>query len=153
MLNSFIGIILIAIGIIVITYIPGTTGYKEKNYSGHPVSKGMVNRMQDFGGDRWIVEFEDEDGNKVLGMDNIISYNTFSPKKYHLPKPGNEEKIYYWKYDGNSKYSVNDRNIEYYFHFCNEDLYTLQKTKGRRNFISAGFFGTLIIICGSLLMF
>lgn len=97
------------------------------DYSKYPVATGIVYHMEDFIGDRWTVGFLDETGKEVLGMDDMISSNTFFPNKYHIPKIGLKEKIYYWKYDKKSNFSVNNQKNEYYIHFCNEELYDLQK--------------------------
>ncbi|MEI3530404.1 MAG: hypothetical protein V8Q75_04960 [Bacilli bacterium] len=125
--------------------------YEEKEYSKYPVAIGTVYHMEDFIGDRWIVVFIDETGKEVLGMDDMISSNTFFPNKYHIPKVGTKEKIYYWKYDEKSNFSVNNQNIEYYIHFCNEDLYDLQKKLKRDACFCAIGLGIFLIICGILI--
>lgn len=82
-------------------------------------------------------------------MDNIISsYNTFSPEKYTIPKVGTEEKIYFWKNDHKSQFSINNQKVEYYIHFCNEKLYSLQITKGKRHSTVAIIIGLTFIIFG-----
>jgi len=127
--------------------------YEEKEYSKYPVAIGTVYHMEDFIGDRWIVGFIDEAGKEVLGMDDMISSDTFFPNKYHIPKFGTKEKVYYWKYDEKSNFSVNNQNIEYYIHFCNEDLYDLQKKLKRDACFCAIDLGIFLIICGILIGF
>lgn len=125
--------------------------YEEKEYSKYPVAVGTIYHMENFIGDRWIVGFIDETGKEVLGMDDMISSNTFCSNKYHIPKFGTEEKIYYWKYDKKSKFSVNGQNIEYYIHFCNEDFYDFQrKLKKDACFWIIGI-GLFLTICGILI--
>ena len=142
-------IIFFIIGILIILFVPELLKYKNEDYSKYPVTTGKVCHKQDFIGDRWIVSFLDENGQEVLGMDNIISsYSTFSPEKYTIPKVGMEEKIYFWKNNDKSKFSINNQKIEYYIHFCNEKLYSLQITKGKRHSIVAIIIGITFIIFG-----
>lgn len=153
-MNILGAIIFIIIGTIVIVKVPKILMYKkETDYSKYPVEIGTVNHMEDFGGDRWIVSFTDETGKKVLGMDDIISYSIFLPDKYNIPKFGTKEKIYFWKYDCKSNYSINGQRVEYYTHFCNEDLYNLQRIKGKRHSILAVLLGLVFITCGVLIYF
>lgn len=51
--------------------------YEKMDYSQYPVATGTVYHMHDFSGDRWIVGFPDETGKEVLGMDDMISSDTF----------------------------------------------------------------------------
>lgn len=152
-MNLFGSIIFIILGVVIIIYIPQMLVYKGKNYPKFNKTIGKVEHMQDFCGNRWIVSFKDENGNEVLGMDDIISsYGTFSPNKYNLPKLGKEEYIYYWKYKEKSQYSINHQKVEYYIHFCNENLYELQKIKGKRNSSLAIILGLFFIVCGVLII-
>lgn len=147
-------IIFIVLGTIVIVKVPKVLVYKkETDYSEYPVAIGTVNHTQDFCGDRWIVCFMDETGREVLGMDDIISYGTFSPEKYHIPKFGTKEKIFFWKDDSRSYYAINGKRVEYNIHFCNEDLYNLQRIKGKRSAFFAVLFGLFLITCGFLIYF
>lgn len=145
-------IIFIIIGIIIILFVPKALKYTDKDYSKYPITTGKVFHQHNFIGNRWIVSFLNEDGKEVLGMDNIISsYNTFNPEKYTMPKFGTEEKIYFWKYDNESQFGINNQKIEYYIHFCNENLYSLQITKCKRHSIIAIILGLLFIIFGILI--
>ena len=125
--------------------------YEEKDYSKYPVVIGTVYHMEDFIGNRWIIGFLDETGKEVLGMDDMISSNTFFPNKYHIPKVGTKEKVYYWKYNENSNFSVNNQKVEYYIHFCNEELYDLQKKLKRDAYFFIIGLGIFLIICGILI--
>ena len=78
--------------------------------------------MHDFIGDRWIVGFPDETGKEVLGMDDMISSDTFFPNKYHIPKFGTKEK-----------------------------LYDLQKKHKKDAYLGAIGIGAFLIICGILI--
>lgn len=148
---NILGIIFLIIGISEIVIVPKMLKGETKEYSKYPVATGTVCHMEDFIGDRWIVSFIDETGREVLGMDDMILTNTFFSNKYHIPKVGTKEKVYYWKYDGESNFSVNNQNIEYYIHFCNEDLYDLQKKSKRDARFSSIGLGTFLIICGILI--
>ncbi|MEE0634896.1 MAG: hypothetical protein UCL21_03695 [Bacilli bacterium] len=125
--------------------------YEEMDYSQYPVATGTVYHMHDFIGDRWIVGFPDETGKEVLGMDDMISSDTFFPNKYHIPKFGTKEKIYYWKYNGKSSFSITSQKVEYYIHFCNEKLYDLQKKHKKDAYLGAIGIGAFLIICGILI--
>lgn len=146
--------LIIGIGIIIIatkTFKREKKEYEEMDYSQYPVATGTVYHMHDFSGDRWIVGFPDETGKEVLGMDNMISSDTFFPNKYHIPKVGTKEKIYYWKYNEKSNFSVNNQKVEYYIHFYNEKLCNLQKKHKKYTFLSAIGIGVFLIICGILI--
>lgn len=146
--------LIIGISIIIIAtkmFKSGTKKYEEKDYSKYPVTTGTVYHMEDFIGNRWTVGFLDETGKEVLGMDDMISSNTFFPNKYHIPKVGTKEKVYYWKYNEKSSFSVNNQKVEYYIHFCNEKLYDLQKKlKKDASFFAIGL-GIFLITCGILI--
>lgn len=148
-MNIFGCIIFLIIGILIILFVPKLLNHKNEDYSKYPVTTGKVCHQHDFIGNRWIVSFLDENGKEVLRMDNIISsYNTFSPEKYTIPKVGTEEKIYFWKNDHKSQFSINNQKVEYYIHFCNEKLYSLQITKGKRHSTVAIIIGLTFIIFG-----
>ena len=149
-MNVFGGIIFIIIGIYTIIRIPKVLLYKENDYTKFNETTGTVIGTEDFMGNRWIVEFIDENGEKVLGMDDVITYSTFFPKTFNIPEKGQEERIHYWKPDTNLKYSINNKPIKYYIHFYNEDLYKLKKVKGRNHSILAVAIGIIIILCGIL---
>lgn len=125
--------------------------YEKMDYSQYPVATGTVYHMHDFSGDRWIVGFPDETGKEVLGMDDMISSDTFFPNKYHIPKFRTKEKIYYWKYNEKSSYGINNQKVEYYIHFCDEKLYDLQKKHKKYTFLGAIGIGLFLIICGILI--
>ena len=142
-------IIFLIIGIFIILFVPKLLKYKNEDYSEYPVATGEICHQQDFIGNRWIVSFSDESGKEVLGMDNIISsYNTFSPEKYTIPKIGTKEKNYNWKNDHASQFSINNQKVEYYIHFCNEKLYSLQISKGKSHSSFAIIIGLTFIILG-----
>lgn len=125
--------------------------YEKMDYLQYPVATGTVYHMHDFIGNRWIVGFLDETGKEVLGMDDMISSNTFFPNKYHIPKFRTKEKVYYWKCNEKSNFSVNNQKVEYYIHFCNEKLYDLQKNHKKYTFLCAIGIGLFLIICGILI--
>ncbi len=143
---SLIGISIIIIAIKM--YKSETKKYEEKDYSKYPVTTGTVYHMEDFIGRRWIVGFLDETGKEVLGMDDMMSSSTFFPNKYHIPKFGTKEKVYYWKYNEKSSFSVNKQRVEYYIHFCNEKLYDLHKKVRKRSLFFTIGLGIFLIICG-----
>lgn len=151
MFYLFEGAVFIIIGTITIIYTPKLIMYKKKDYSKFPVTTATIGHMHDFTGDRWIVHFKNEKGIEVLGMDDVISYSTFFPDKYHIPKFGQQEEVYYWEYEGKSNYRISKQRVEYYIHFCNEDLYELQKIKGKNHSIIAVIIGLAFIICGILI--
>lgn len=146
--------LIIGISIIIIatkTFKREKKEYEEMDYSQYPVATGTVYHMHDFSGDRWIVGFPDETGKEVLGMDDMISSDTFFPNKYHIPKFRTKEKIYYWKYNEKSSYGINNQKVEYYIHFCDEKLYDLQKKHKKYTFLGAIGIGLFLIICGILI--
>lgn len=152
---NIVGFIIFNIlGIIVIVMYPKILTYGQiEDYSEYPVAIATVIGTSDFCGYRWIVEFTDETGREVLGMDDMLAYNTFSPEKYHLPKRRTKEKVFFWKDDSNSYYAINGKRVEYNIHFCNEDLYNLNRIQHKRSLFFSKLFGIFCIICGFLIYF
>lgn len=152
-MNILGGIIFLILGIAIIIFAPKVLKYKKNDYSKYKVTTGTVYHMHNFFGNRWIVGFIDENGKEVLGMDDVISYDTFSSNRYSIPKFGTKEKVYYWKYDNKSQFSIDDKKVEYYIHFCNENLYDLQKTKKKNHSTLAVIFGIVLAVIGIVIFF
>lgn len=126
---------------------------ENKDYSDLPVAEGKVLGMEDFCGDRWLVQFKNELGEEVIGMDDIASGSTFHPERYHLPCKKMQVKVYYYAREDKSRFGVNNKPVTHYIHFCDETFYDLTK-KGKRNAgkicVVAGiifiFFGAIILL-------
>jgi len=149
-MNIIGAIIFWSAGIAFAFFIPRIFKRKRIDYSQYPVTTGNIMHTEKLKGDRWIVAF-DLDGKEVLGMDDCFAASTFKPEKYHLPKYGTQEKIYYWKYTGNSSYNINRKKVEYYIHFCDESFYTLYDEKERNSNIGYRILGAIIIFLGMLI--
>lgn len=153
-MNVIGAIILCVTGIAIIIGVRKVVlNHKTIDYSKYPSTTGTVGHKHNFKGDRWIVSFHDQNGNEVLGMDDIFYSGTFFANKYNLPKHGTQEKIYFWKYDNKFKYSINNKKIEYYIHFCNESFYDLKKKRNKMYSIINIAMGIFFIICGILIFF
>lgn len=125
--------------------------YGLDNYSNCNIAKGYVILTGNFYGERWIVEFNDETGRTVLGMDDITLANSFS-HKYEKPKRHSEELVYYYPKTDNGKFKINGKQIEYYIHFCNDDLYELRRHIDKRNCIIGRSMGIVFIVCAVLIL-
>lgn len=149
---KFMGIIFIAVGIILFKVTKNL--YHEKNdYLNYPTTTGTVLHTHDFAGQRWLVEFYDEQGRLVLGMDDVLAGSTFHPEKYHIPKSDTEEQFYYWELDRTKRsYSINGRLVEYYIHFCDEGLYELSKKKLKRSAMEGRLIGSAFIVAGLVMI-
>lgn len=101
--------------------------------------------------DRWIVYFTDDSGRKQVGMDDIIAASSFS-NKYKGPTSGTDEKVYYYPRTDNSIYRINQDSVDYYIHFCNEDLYELQRHVANRTDIMGKIIGSCLIFAALLIL-
>lgn len=146
---SVVGAIIFCVVGILVLYV-STKIYKgnDNDYIKYPTAVGTVLGTEEFIGGRWIVSFLNEEGTEVLAMDDRFSASTFTPEKYHMPKRKNQEKVYYWKYQGNSQFGINGQTVEYYFHFCDEKLYELVDLKQRNSIILSRIIGVIIIVVG-----
>lgn len=123
----------------------------KTDYSRYPVTVGEVKIPFDACGDRWLVDFIDEEGMEVVGMDDIAyEGGTFHPERYHLPKRKTMECIYYWKMGKTEQghYFINGKPITHYIHFCDETLYELNRKKERLSIIGTRVLGSCIIFAG-----
>lgn len=151
-MNIVGAIIFIGIGIIIITKVYKLLKYDEDtDYTKYPVAIGTVLGTEF--DERWIVSFIDKTGEEVLGMDDFLACSTFFKDKYSLPKRRTKEKVYYWKYEENSQYSINHKEIKYYIHFCNEDMYELAKKQNKRELIIFVFIGLAFIVSGVIIFY
>lgn len=125
---------------------------ENKDYSSYPVAVGTVLGTENFCGQRWVVRFTDLSGEEVLGMDDVIGYSTFHPENYHLPKRKLQEKVYYYVRDDKSIYTINDKSVDYYIHFCDETLYELTKVKRKKSRISCITLGIVFVILGIVVL-
>lgn len=100
---DFVGIVFVlSIGILFIYISIKLSKGKKINYDTLSKTIATVLHQEDFAGNRWIVEFLDEEGNVMLWMDDYISLIKKTFKKYKYPTVNSKEEIYYWKYDGSS---------------------------------------------------
>ena len=81
-----------------------------KNYSIYPKIEAEVAYSTD---NRWVVEFEDESGEMVLGMDDEIIFSYFNN---NIPRVRRHTKewVYYWPYDRKgAHFRINGREMKY----------------------------------------
>lgn len=142
----FIIAAIIAVKVTKITKKQGLDDYSECS-----TAIGKVTHTEDFCGDRWIVYFTDDMGRNCVGMDDIIAASSFSDK-YKRPAVGSEEKIYYYPRTDNSLYKINNDGVEYYIHFCNEDLHELQRHVTKRTCIIGNVIGIIFMFCALLIL-
>lgn len=122
-----------------------------EDYSGCATAMGEVAGTEDFCGERWMVCFTDANGREVLGMDDVIAVSSFS-HKYKRPKRRTTEAVYYYPRTENGFFKLNGRRVEYYIHFCNEDLYELQKHVTKRDCVIGILLGIAFMICAVLIL-
>ena len=130
--------------------------FEEKDYSGYPVTEGVVIGTHDYIGERWMVRFTDPEGNEVIGADDFFSKGTFHPERYSLPKRGENAKFYFWKHNKkNFRLTINNTPCLYYIHFCNPAFYELTReayARSRRIFQGISFvlflLGIAVLIWG-----
>lgn len=121
------------------------------DYSKCNTAIGKVTHTEDCRGDRWIVYFTDDSGRKQVGMDDIIAASSFS-NKYKRPISGTDEQIYYYPRISNRIYRINQDSVDYYIHFCNEDLYELQRHVANRTYIIGKIIGSSLIFAALLIL-
>lgn len=112
---------------------------------------GTVTHTKDCCGDRCIVYFTDDSGRKQVGMYDIIAASSFS-NKYKRPASGTDEQVYYYPRTDNSIYRINQDSVDYYIHFCNEDLYELQRHVANRTDIMGKIIGSCLIFAALLIL-
>lgn len=62
------------------------------------------------------------------------------------------EKVYYYPRTDNSIYRINQDSVDYYIHFCNEDLYELQRHVANRTDIMGKIIGSCLIFAALLIL-
>lgn len=144
-------IIFIIAGIIAVEFPKVSKSQGLKDYSKCRVAEGIVIGTLDFYGERWAVYFTDEKGREVLGMDDVIAESSFS-HKYKRPVSKTEEKVYYYPMKDNGSITLNGKKAEYYIHFCNDDLYELQKHVVKRSCIIGKVVGCILVVCAILIL-
>lgn len=147
-----IGIIFIIVGIFLFRVTRNL--YCEKtDYMKYPKTVGTVLHTHDFTGCRWIVQFYNEEGREVLGMDDVVAASSFHSEEYHMPQKNTEQQFYYWELNRQKyHYSINDTPIEYYIHFCDEELYELAHKQLRRSAMGGCLIGACFAIGGIVMM-
>jgi hypothetical protein len=99
-----------------------------KNYSAYPKIEADIVKAID---NRWVVEFKDESGETVLGMEDEILCSYFR-KNIKRVRRHTKEWVYYWPYDRKgAHYRINGKEMKYSIHFCNPE-YAEQRKKRRR---------------------
>lgn len=121
------------------------------DYSNCPRAFGSVSHTHDFGGERWLVYFRDADGIERMGLDDLMAESSFS-HKYKQPVFGSEEYVYYYPIPERHSYSINGEKIMYYIHFCNDDLYELQRHVVKKRIVAGHIFGVVLWICAFLIL-
>lgn len=149
---NIVGCILFIIAGIIAIKISGVTKRQGLNdYSKCNTAIGKVTHTEDLCGDRWIVYFTDDMGRNLVGMDDIIAASSFSDK-YKRPVSGAEEQVYYYPRTDSSIYQINHDSVDYYIHFCNEDLYELQRHVANRTDIFGKIIGCILIFAALLIL-
>ena len=126
---------------------------KPINYKQYPVAEGIVIGTYDFIGTRWMVRFKDETGREVIGADDMYAESTFHPQKHAIPKRGDTERIYYWENSDPSSHRINGTPIQYMFHFCKEDFYSLKNERDKWRKILLWGIVLFMYIVGILILF
>ncbi|MCD8196438.1 MAG: hypothetical protein LUE24_04635 [Lachnospiraceae bacterium] len=151
---NIIGVVLFAGIGIVWFFMASRIRRKSTDYAGYPVTEGTVLHTEDFVAERWTASFC-IDGEEVLGMDDRFAASTFKPEKYHIPKCGMQESIYYWKRTDqelrSGHYEINGKPVEYYFHFSDESFYELRDRKEKNAAIRYRILGIIFILFGILI--
>lgn len=104
-------------------------------YAARPTAVGTV---QGIPGSKqhWFVRFVNAAGEECLGMDDRFAESVFHAERYHLPKRGAVERVYYWPFeetfDRNSSYYYDGLRAHYWIHFCDDGLYAVSHTKEKR---------------------
>lgn len=150
-MNILGAVIFITIGFGLLWFIKWRDSDRKSDYSQYPKAMATVLGAEDFGGERWIVKFHNEEGKEVLGRDNELTGSTFHPERYHFPKRKMETYVYYWKKTGNSKYFLNNVLIEYDIHFCDDTLYELSKKSIKRSNAVIRIIAVCMTIAGVLI--
>ena len=117
MIDNIIGFVFIGLFALLFLRIGKSSKTREdKDYSQYPIIEAIVQGTED---NHWIVSFEDENGEMVLGRDDKYTRNSFNPPKIRVRK-GAREMVYYWPWDRpNHRYRMNDMELKYHIHFCN----------------------------------
>lgn len=149
---NIVGCILFVISGIIAIKVSGVTKKQGlSDYSKCNTAIGKVTHTEDCCGDRWIVYFTDDSGRKQVGMDDIIAASSFS-NKYKRPTSGTDEQVYYYPRTDNGIYRINQDSVDYYIHFCNEDLYELQRHVANRTDIMGKIIGSCLIFAALLIL-
>lgn len=150
-MNLVGAVIFVVIGLLIIICVPKLYSENQNvDFSVYPQREAIVLHTYDFYGDRWVVEVQDINGEKFLGIDSILASSTFY-KTYHIPKTGEKVMIYYWESKKKGKFSINNIKLKYEFHFCDESFYELGKKKIKNSIIRSKILGILFIIGGVLI--
>lgn len=138
-----------------VLFIMGATKLRAKkdvHYEQCPTAEATVIGTHKFYGSRWMVRFEDETGEEVIGADDVRAESAFFPKKHFIPKRGNVEQVYYWKDNSPGKRCINDVPVRYTFHFCNEDFYILHTKRGKRRRVLYWIAGLAMFMIGIVIL-
>lgn len=91
---------------------------KKRDYVQYQITDAYVLQTLD---DKWVVEITEENGEKVLGMDDQVCFGTFNQDVPKVKKR-TVEKVYYWPYDRKkSRYALGGQEMKYSIHFCNPE--------------------------------
>lgn len=144
----FFGVLLVLIGVLVARFVLKRVKKERESLSGdcyasRPTAEGTVQMVPHFK-NHWFVRFVNAEGKECLGMDDRFAESVFHPERYHMPKRGAVERVYYWPfeeaYDRNVSYCVDNLCAHYWVHFCDESLYDVSHAKEKRR------------LCGYLLL-
>ncbi len=126
---------------------------KRINYRDCKTAEAIVCHTEDFFGDRWTVEFVDENGLPQMAMDDTLAGSTFSSDKYLIPKTKQPLAVYYWERNDmdRGKFSVNGQEVRYYFHFCDERYYELAQKREKHSKITLFCVGIVFVTVAILL--
>lgn len=154
MLNRLIAFVIFAgIGVLLILAVYKNQQHWKKKYDQYPKISAKTWADCDTGhGYRWVVQLD------LPGKPYAVDYTkdhgtTFHPEFYHLTEPDERVTVYYWKVDDGKTYHPADEEvIPYFFHFCQEDRYEMQKTSERHTCIRLYIMGGVMCLAGLMIL-
>ncbi len=122
-------------------------------YAARPTAVGTV---QGIPGSKqhWFVRFVNAEGEECLGMDDRFAESVFHAERYHMPKRGAVERVYYWPFeetfDRNGSYYYCGMHAHYWIHFCDEGLYAVSHMKEKRRLWGGLLLAAAFLVAGVL---
>lgn len=154
-MNIFCAILMGTIAIFILVLrrkFPSHESLTANDFIGYPTANAAIYDAISFSGNRWIVFFQDENGETVGGMDHISLGNLSASQKESLA--GKTEPVYYWKRLNAARLTVNHIPVRYYIHFCDPKMYVPKGHKSIKDFLHYNFWPILFFfLAGIILLF